>query len=121
MSIYSELILDHYQNPRNFGKINKHTCYIKVTNPLCGDEIDLSIKISNHKVSEVKFHGKGCAVSLASASMLTEKIKGMSEVELKKINKETIIKMLGIKLGVNRIKCALLPLEALTKVNVRNK
>lgn len=118
MSIYSELILDHYQNPRNFGKVINSTAHSHVLNPLCGDEIDLTVKIDKNKISEVKFTGKGCAVSIASASMLTEYIKGKSKDELQKIDKKIIIKMLGIELGVNRIKCALLPLEALKKIKI---
>lgn len=116
MSIYSELILDHYQNPRNFGKVGRPTYVSKVSNPLCGDEIELTIKVENGRVSDIKFQGKGCAVSRASSSMLTQYLKGKQEVELKKIDKDFIIKMLGIELGVNRIKCALLPLEALKKI-----
>jgi len=116
MNIYSELILDHYQNPRNYGKISKPTFSSKVSNPLCGDEIELTVKIKDKKVAEIKFQGKGCAISKASASMLTEYLKEKPEVELKKIDKDFIIKMLGIELGVNRIKCALLPLEAIKKL-----
>ncbi len=113
MSIYSEIILDHYQNPRNFGKLNRPTNKSKVSNPLCGDEIEMSVVVKNNMIKEVKFKGQGCAISLASSSMLTEYLKGKYVVQLKKIDKDFIIKMLGIELGVNRIKCALLPLEAL--------
>ena len=116
MSIYSELILDHYQNPRNFGQVVKPTMHSHISNPLCGDEIELTLKTINNKIKDVKFKGKGCAISLASASMLTEYLKGRSKEELQKVDKKFIIKMLGIELGVNRIKCALLPLEALKKL-----
>ncbi|MBI5127664.1 SUF system NifU family Fe-S cluster assembly protein [Candidatus Roizmanbacteria bacterium] len=116
MSIYSELILDHYQHPRNFGIIVNPTLKSFVSNPLCGDEIEVAIKIEKGKVAEIKFQGRGCAISLAAASMLTEFLKGKPKEQLKKINKEHMIKMLGIELGVNRIKCALLPLEALKKL-----
>ncbi|KKQ24249.1 MAG: Nitrogen fixation protein NifU [Candidatus Roizmanbacteria bacterium GW2011_GWC2_37_13] len=116
MSIYSELILDHYQHPRNFGKIDRPTKTAKVSNPLCGDEVELCVKIAKGKVVEAKFKGKGCAISIASSSMLTQYIKNKSELELKNLDKEFMIKMLGIELGVNRIKCALLPLEALKKL-----
>jgi nitrogen fixation NifU-like protein len=74
------------------------------------------IKINGSKISEITFKGKGCAISMASASMMTEYLKGKNKEELKKIDKKFIIKMLGIDLGVNRIKCALLPLEALNKL-----
>ncbi len=116
MSIYSELILDHYQHPRNFGKVVHPSQKAFVSNPLCGDEIEMTIKIIKGKIAEIKFQGRGCAISLASASMVTEFLKGKPKEQLKKIDKEHIIKMLGIELGVNRIKCALLPLEALKKL-----
>lgn len=118
MSIYSELILDHYQNPLNFGKLKNPTAHSYVSNPLCGDEIYLTIIIDKNKVRKVKFIGKGCAVSIASSSMLTEYLKGKSKEELQKIDKDFIIKMLGIELGVNRMKCALLSFEALKKLKI---
>ena len=118
MSLYSELILDHYQNPRNFGEVNHPTHQSKVSNPLCGDKIKMTVKIEKNKVADIKFEGVGCAVSKASASMLTEYLKGKTKEELQKVDKKFIIKMLGIELGVNRIKCALLPLEALKKLEV---
>lgn len=121
MSIYSELILDHYQNPRNYGKVIKPTFSSKASNPLCGDQIEINAKIAQGRIKEIKFHGRGCAISTAAASMLTEYLKGKSKKELKKLNKKTILKMLGIKLGVNRIKCALLPLEALKKLLILMK
>ena len=115
-NIYTEIILDHYQNPRNFGEIKKPTSWIEVTNPLCGDKIKMMIVFDKEKVIDVKFTSVGCAISTASASMLTEFIKGKPKDQLKKIDKNFIIKMLGLNLGVNRIKCALLPLEALKKL-----
>lgn len=116
MSIYSELILDHYQHPRNFGSLNQPSFISKASNSLCGDEIELFLMIKKDKIKDIKFKAKGCAISIASASMLTEYLKGKRKIELKKIDKKFIIKMIGIELGVNRIKCALLPLEALNKI-----
>ena len=116
MSIYSELILDHYQNPRNRGKIKNPTGSVFVSNPLCGDKIEMTIKKEDDKIVDVKFEGVGCAISTASASMLTEYAKGRSELDLKKLDQNFMIKLLGIKLGVNRIKCAMLSLEALNKL-----
>ncbi|GAB4218978.1 MAG: hypothetical protein Fur009_2800 [Candidatus Microgenomates bacterium] len=114
-SIYSEIILDHYQNPRNFGSLVDFDKKIDVANSLCGDKITLYIKFENDKVKDIRFEGVGCAISKASSSMLTEAIKGKTKNQLKKIDKDFIIKILGVELGVNRIKCALLPLEALKK------
>lgn len=115
MSIYSEIILDHYQNPRNRGQLDDAS-HIHVSNPLCGDIIDMYIKTSEGKVIAAKFDGVGCAISTAAASMLTEYVKKREVVDLKKMDQKAMIKLLGISLGVNRIKCALLPLEALHKI-----
>jgi len=120
-NIYTEIILDHYQNPRNFGEIKSSTDQIEVANPLCGDKIKMMILFDKEKVADVKFTGSGCAISIASASMLTEYIKGKTKEQLKKIDKNFITKMLGVNLGVNRIKCALLPLEALKKIIINSK
>jgi len=115
-NIYTEIILDHYQHPRNFGEIKNPTDQIEVANPLCGDKIKMMIVFDKEKVIDVKFTGVGCAISIASTSMLTEFMKNKTKNQLKKIDKNFIIKMLGVNLGINRIKCALLSLEALKKL-----
>ena len=115
-SIYQEIILDHYKNPHNYGSIKDPTKKTSVSNPLCGDEITMDILFNKNKVEQIKFSGKGCAVSQASASILTDFVLHKSKDELKKLDKEFMIKLLGIELGPNRIKCALLPLEALHKL-----
>ena len=112
--IYQENILDHYKSPRNFGKIAKATVHHHEYNPLCGDEIEMFLIIDeNKKVAEVRFHGHGCAISQASASMLTEQIKGKSVEELKKFSKDDILEMLSIPISPVRLKCALLSLDTL--------
>ena len=112
--IYQENILDHYKNPRNFGKIENPSVHHHEYNPLCGDEIEMFLIIDKDKKSaDVKFQGHGCAISQASASMLTEDVKGKSIDELKKLTKETILNMLGIPISPVRLKCALLPLDTL--------
>ncbi|MBI2655093.1 SUF system NifU family Fe-S cluster assembly protein [Candidatus Woesearchaeota archaeon] len=111
-SIYREQILDHYKNPRNFGKIMNATVHHHEYNPLCGDELEVYLLIDDDKnVADVKIHGKGCAISQASASMLTEKVKGKNIEEIKKMAKEDILEMLGIPLSPVRLKCALLSLD----------
>ena len=112
-SLYKENILDHYKNPHNFGKMSKPTFKKKEFNPLCGDEIELFVKFKGDKVSEVKFTGTGCAISQASISMLTDFIKGKTREDLNKLNKDDIMNLLGIKVGVVRMKCALLSLKTL--------
>ena len=113
-SMYQEQILDHYKNPRNFGTIKNASVHHHEKNPLCGDELDLFLMIDEHKkIIEVKINGHGCAISLASASMLSEEIKGKNIDELKKMTKENILEMLGIPLSPVRLKCALLSLDTL--------
>lgn len=116
MNIYQDIILDHYHHPHNQGKVNNSDRLALVSNPLCGDKIEMTVKFQGSKVTEIKFQGEGCVISKASASMLTDFAKNKSKEELKKLDSKFIIKMLGIDLGINRIKCAVLPLEALHKL-----
>ncbi len=113
--IYKELILDYYRNPRNFGKLDQFDISSHDTNPLCGDEIDIQIKVGEgNKIEQIKFFGKGCAISQASTSMLTELAKGKDLNWAKQLTKEDILKMLGNpELGPSRIKCALLGMKVL--------
>jgi len=113
---YRELILDYYRNPRNFGKLDPHDIDARDTNPLCGDEIEMQIKVSPEKdtIQEIKFFGKGCAISQASASMLTEMAKGKPLEWVKGLSRDDIQKMLGTSdLGPARIKCAMLSVKVL--------
>ncbi len=112
--VYKENILDHYKNPRNFGRLEKADMQHREHNPLCGDVVEIFAEIKNGKIIEIKFRGNGCAVSMASASMLTDKVKEMKVEDAKKLTKEDIFEMLGVKLGAVRMKCGLLSLKALT-------
>ncbi len=112
--IYREIILDYYRNPRNYGKIQNPDIAQRDSNPLCGDELEMHLNIKDDKVADVKFTGKGCAISQASASMLTELILGKDFEYVKKLTKEDILDNLGLHdLGPARIKCALLSLKVL--------
>ena len=112
--IYREIILDYYRNPRNYGKITDPDIAQRDSNPLCGDELEMHLNIKDDKVADVKFTGKGCAISQASASMLTELIMGKDFEYVKKLTKEDILDNLGLhELGPARIKCALLSLKVL--------
>ncbi|NOJ28544.1 MAG: SUF system NifU family Fe-S cluster assembly protein [Nitrososphaeraceae archaeon] len=112
--IYREIILDHYRNPRNKGKIENPDVSIHDSNPLCGDEIDMFLKVDNDNVKDIKFDGKGCAICLASASMLTEMVINKPLTKAKEISKEDILENIGLtNLGPTRIKCALLSLKVL--------
>ena len=113
---YRELILDYYRNPRNFGKLDPHDIDAKDLNPLCGDEIEIQIRVSadKDKIEDIRFIGKGCAISQASASMLTEMAKGKPLEWVKGLSRDDILKMLGTSdLGPARIKCAMLSVKVL--------
>jgi nitrogen fixation protein NifU and related proteins len=112
--IYREIILDHYRNPRNKGKLSNPDVSTHDSNPLCGDEIDMHLKVEEDKIKDIKFEGRGCAISQASASMLTEMIAGRPLNTVKDITKDDILENIGLmNLGPARIKCALLSLKVL--------
>lgn len=112
-SIYSEIILDYYRHPRNKGPMTHPDIHAKDSNPLCGDIIEMSLKLDNGHVKEVKYNGMGCAISQASASMLTELVQGKNLDEVRKISKEDILSLIGGELSAVRLKCALLSLKVL--------
>lgn len=116
-SFYREYIIDHFRHPRNFGKLDNPDYSFKEYNSLCGDLILIMLKTKKQageeKVSAVKFLGSGCAISIASASLLTEAIKEKTVEEVSKIGEKEILKILGINLSPARLKCAFLPLDAL--------
>jgi len=116
MSIYQEQILDHYKNPRNQGGILKPDKKTIVHNPLCGDSITMYIVFDKNKIKKLTHITTGCVISKASASLLCEYSTKKTKEQLRKLDKGFIIDMLGIKLGPNRVKCALLALEALQKL-----
>ncbi len=111
--LYREMILDHYENPRNYGELPDADISYEDDNPLCGDRIRIDLKVQDGRIVDVRFSGKGCAISQASASMLTERIKGATVEEARQLTREDILEMLGIPLGPARIKCALLSLKVL--------
>ncbi|HMQ53065.1 MAG TPA: SUF system NifU family Fe-S cluster assembly protein, partial [Anaerolineae bacterium] len=109
-----ENILDHYRNPRNAGRLEDATHTHEENNPLCGDVIRIDLHVNaDNVIDKVAFQGKGCAISQASASMLTEMIEGKTLDEAKQIGKEDILEALGIPIGPTRLKCALLSLKVL--------
>jgi nitrogen fixation NifU-like protein len=110
---YREYILDHYRNPRNFGRIESADVSHEELNPLCGDMVGMDFRLSDGVIEDVRFHGRGCAISQASASLLTERLKGMTLDEARQISKEEVLDELGIQLSPARLKCALLSLKVL--------
>ena len=118
--IYREIILDHYRNPRNKGRLMNPDVSIHDSNPLCGDEIDIHLKIEEDKIKEIKFEGRGCAISQASVSMLTEMVLNKPLALVKDLAKEDILENIGLtNLGPARIKCALLSLKVLKMAMIK--
>ena len=112
--IYHEMIIDYSRNPVNFGKIENPDVTFHDSNPLCGDSIDIDMKIDDNKVTDIKFHGRGCAICMACSSVLTEITKGKSIEEVRNIEKNDVLGELGLEnLQAVRIKCALLSLKVL--------
>jgi nitrogen fixation NifU-like protein len=112
--LYRDYILDHYKNPRNYGELEAATHRYHDTNPLCGDEITMFLLVGDDgRVNDVHFTGRGCAISQASASILTDEVKGKSLDELKGFDRDHVLSNLGITISPARIKCALLSLKAL--------
>lgn len=112
--LYREIILDHYQNPRNKELLSPADIDYEEDNPVCGDHIHLTIQLDDEdRVTAVGWDGEGCAISQASASMLSEAIVGKTLEELRSFSKDDILEMLGIELGPVRLKCALLSLKVL--------
>jgi nitrogen fixation NifU-like protein len=111
---YRDFILDHYRNPRNFGTLDAATATAEDLNPLCGDQIRMDLRVNDQGVVEdVRFSGKGCAISQASASMLTEEVKGMKLEDVAKLGKEIVLDNVGIGISPTRMKCATLGLRVL--------
>jgi nitrogen fixation NifU-like protein len=110
---YREYILDHYKNPRNFGRIEAPDITHEEYNPLCGDMVGMDFRLRDGIIEDVMFHGRGCAISQASASLMTERLKGMTLDDARQLSKEDVLEELGIDISPARLKCALLSLKVL--------
>jgi nitrogen fixation protein NifU and related proteins len=111
--LYRDFILDHYRNPRNAGAIEAPDASFEDINPLCGDKVRIDLRIRDGVVEDVKFKGRGCAISQASTSLLTEEIKGKRITDIERIGKDDVLANLGINISAARLKCALLGLKVL--------
>ena len=111
---YREIIIDRYQNPHFQGELDPHDITFEDSNPLCGDELRIDVRINGEeKIVDARFSGRGCAISLASADLLLEYVQGKSIAEVKSLSKDDVLDLLGIELGPVRLKCALLSLKVL--------
>ena len=113
MDYYREYILDHYRNPRNYGTLEHPDVHAEDSNPLCGDQLAIDLLVEDNLVKEVRFKGRGCAISQASASMLSEMIEGHTVDEVIKLGKDDVLDALGISISPARTKCAFLSLRVL--------
>jgi nitrogen fixation NifU-like protein len=112
--LYREQIIERYKHPQYRGHLDPHDIYFEDDNPLCGDHIEITIRVDgDDKVAEAAFDGKGCAISQAAADLLVEAIHGKPLEEVKHMNKQDVLDLLGIDLGPVRLKCALLSLKVL--------
>jgi nitrogen fixation protein NifU and related proteins len=110
--LYREQILEHYKHPQNFGQLDEFDLEYEDSNPFCGDEQHVWIRLDGDgRVAEVSFEGKGCAISTAATSLLTEELAGMTREELVALPKEHVLDLLGIEISATRMKCALLGLK----------
>ena len=113
-SLYREEILEHYKRPHNWGEMPDADLVFEDTNPLCGDELKVMLKVSDAgTVEDVRFAGHGCAISQASASMISDEVVGMPVDELLRMDRSAILDLLGIEISATRMKCALLSLKVL--------
>jgi nitrogen fixation NifU-like protein len=106
--MYRQQILDHYKNPRNYGELEDPTFTHVGENPMCGDEIAIDVALEDGHVEQIAFRGDGCAISQASASMLSERLTGASVEDLVEMDRDDVIEMLGVDISPMRVKCAVL-------------
>ena len=113
-ALYRDYILDHYKNPRNFGELDPHDLEAHDHNPLCGDDLGVHVRVSEEgTISALRFHGQGCAISQAAASMASEELIGMKVEDIGALSAEWVTDLLGIDISPTRRKCALLSLKVM--------
>lgn len=115
--LYREQILDHYRNPRNHGTLDPHDASFEDTNPLCGDRVRIDLRVEDGKIADIAFSGRGCAISQASTSMLTELVQGQTLDDALALERDELLEELGVPISPARVKCALLGLHVL-KVSI---
>ena len=109
-NLYREFILEHYRNPHNKGELDPHDLHFADSNPTCGDEMSMTLRLDDGqaRVTDVAFDGRGCAISQASASILTDELRGMTVDEVRNMDPGVLLEALGVPIGPARLKCALL-------------
>jgi nitrogen fixation protein NifU and related proteins len=109
--LYREYIIDHYKNPRNFGELEPRDAEFFDYNPICGDEMGVHIRLEGDRIADLRFHGQGCAISQASASIISDELKGKTVSEVAGLDRRFIAEELGLELSPTRLKCGLLGLK----------
>jgi nitrogen fixation NifU-like protein len=114
-NLYRDFILEHYKHPHNAGVLDPHDLHAADSNPTCGDELSMTLRLDDERtrISDVAFEGRGCAISQASASILTDSLRGMSLDEVRAIDPKVVLDDLGVPIGPARLKCALLGYKVL--------
>jgi len=113
-ALYRDYILDHYKKPRNFGELDPHDLEAHDHNPLCGDEMGVHLRVSDEgEITDLRFHGQGCAISQAAASIASEELIGMKVDDIPGLTAEWVTDLLGIDISPTRRKCALLSLKVM--------
>lgn len=121
MNLYQEHILDHYHNPKNWGSLAAPTHQSTVKNPTCGDMLHMELALAGERIGDIAWTGEGCSISLASASLLSEQVRGKTPSELLALTSSDILEILELPLSPGRLKCGILSLEALHKALTDNK
>ena len=112
-ALYRDYILDHYKRPRNFGELDPHDLEWHDHNPLCGDDLGVHVRVEDGKIADLRFHGQGCAISQAAASIASEELIGMPIEEVARLPGSWVVELLGIEISPTRRKCALLNLKVM--------
>jgi nitrogen fixation protein NifU and related proteins len=114
-NLYRDFILEHYREPHNRGVLEPHDLHFADSNPTCGDELSMTLRLdeSQERIADVAFDGRGCAISQASASIMTDELRGMSLDEIRDMDPREVVAALGVPIGPARLKCALLGYKVL--------